>query len=424
MHTEPITARKGYIRWIICFLLFSIIAINYVDRQVLSVLKPTLQGLYGWTESGYADVAFWFQAAYGVGYVIFGRVVDRVGARMGGIIAMTLWGVAHTAHIFFTSTRGFAFIRIPMAFGEAGMFPASLKAISEWYPKSERAFAIGLFNAGTSVGAIVAPFIVPIITIAYGWQAAFIVTGILTFVMLGAWIVFYRKPREHKSITEAELAHIEAEPMEPQRPVSWSRLFRTRETYAYILGRAMIDPVWWTFLFWLPDFFHRRFDLDLRQYGPPLIAIYLVADVGSVMGGWGSSRLIKKGYSLGSARKLAMLGCALVVTPVAFAMYAPTMWIAVGLIALACAGHQGFTANLFALPSDVFPRWAVGSVIGLGGLAGALGGMAMSKYAGWMLETLGSYTPFFLFASVAYLGALLVVHLITPHYALAKMPES
>ncbi len=424
MHAEPITVRKHYVRWIICFLLFGIIAINYVDRQVLSVLKPTLQEQYDWTESGYADVAFWFQAAYGVGYVIFGRIVDRVGARTGGIIAMTLWGVAHTAHIFFTTTRGLAFIRVPMAFGEAGMFPVSLKAISEWYPRSERAFAIGIFNAGTSIGAIVAPFIVPIITIAYGWQMAFIVTGILTFGWLGVWILFYRRPREHKSITPAELAHIEAEPTEPQRPVSWSRLFRTRETYAYILGRAMIDPVWWTFLFWLPDFFHRRFDLDLRSYGPPLIAIYLLADVGSVMGGWGSSRLYKKGFSLNRSRKLAMLACAIVVMPVAFAQYAPTMWVAVGLIALACAGHQGFSVNMFALPSDVFPRWAVGSVVGLGGLAGALGGMAMAKYAGWVLETLGSYTPIFIYASLAYLCALLVVHLITPRYAPAQLPES
>lgn len=425
MQAEPITVRKGYIRWLICALLFGIIAMNYVDRQTLSVLKPTLQGLYGWTESGYADVAFWFQAAYGIGYVISGRVVDRVGARVGGIIAMTLWGIAHTAHVLFTTTLGFALIRVPMAFGEAAMFPASLKAIGEWFPRSERALAIGIFNAGTSIGAIVAPFIVPIITILYGWQMAFIITGILTFAVLAVWAVFYRSPREHKTITQAELAHIEAEPVEPQRPVSWSRLFRTRETYAYILGRAMIDPVWWTFLFWLPDFFHRRFDLDLRSYGPPLVAVYILADVGSVMGGWSSSRMLQRGFSLSSARKLAMLGCACVVAPVAFAQYAPTMWVAVALIALACAGHQGFSCNLFALPADIFPRWAVGSVVGLGGLAGALGGMAMSKYAGWVLENLGGdYTPIFLFASVAYFLALAVIHFITPRYAPAQLPAS
>ena len=434
MSTDPVTVRsgaparagetfnKGYVRWIICALLFFIVALNYIDRQVLSVLKPTLQGLYNWSEIGYGDVAFWFQAAYGIGYVVFGRVVDRVGAKTGGIIAVTIWTISHMAHALVTSTRGFTLVRIPMGIGESGLFPCTLKAAAEWFPRSERAFAIGLFNAGSNVGAIVAPFIVPIITIAFGWQMAFILTGLLTIVWLAAWLAFYRKPREHKSITAAELAHIESDPVEPQRPVAWSRLFRTRETWAYIAGRAMIDPVWWTFLFWLPDFFSKRYDLDLKNYGPPLVTIYVIADIGSVMGGWGSSRLLKRGFSLSAARKLAMLACAVVVMPVAFAMYAP-MWGAVALIALACAGHQGFSANLFALPSDVFPRWAVGSVVGLGGLSGALGGMAMSKYAGWVLQTLGSYTPIFLFASVAYLLALLVLHLIVPRYAPAKLPQ-
>ena len=422
MNAEPITVRVGYIRWLICALLFCVVALNYIDRQVLSVLKPTLQHLYGWTEIGYGDVAFWFQAAYGVGYLIFGRVVDRFGAKTGGVIAVTIWTISHMAHALVTSTRGFTLVRIPMGIGESGLFPCALKAAAEWFPRSERAFAIGVFNAGSNVGAIVAPFIVPIITIAFGWQMAFILTGLLTVLWLAAWLAWYRKPREMKQISAAELAHIESDPVEPQRPVAWSRLLRTRETWAYILGRAMIDPVWWTFLFWLPDFFSKRYGLDLKNYGPPLVTIYVIADIGSVLGGWGSSRLIKRGLSLSASRKLAMLACAIVVMPVAFAMYAP-MWGAVALIALACAGHQGFSCNLFALPSDVFPRWAVGSVVGLGGLSGALGGMAMSKYAGWVLQTLGSYTPIFLFASVAYLLALLVLHLIVPRYAPVTLPE-
>ena len=362
------------------------------------------------------------QAAYGSGYVIFGRVVDRVGAKTGGVIAVSIWTVAHMAHALVTSTLGFTLIRIPMGIGESGLFPCTLKAAAEWFPRSERAFAIGVFNAGSNVGAIIAPFIVPIITIAFGWQMAFILTGLLTVLWLAAWLAWYRKPREMKTISAAELAHIESDPVEPQRPVAWSRLFRTRETWAYILGRAMIDPVWWTFLFWLPDFFSKRYGLDLKNYGPPLVTIYVVADIGSVMGGWGSSRMIKRGFSLSASRKLAMLACAVVVMPVAFAMYAP-MWGAVALIALACAGHQGFSCNLFALPSDVFPRWAVGSVVGLGGLSGALGGMAMSKYAGWVLQTLGSYTPIFIFASIAYLLALLVVHVIVPRYDPVQLPE-
>jgi ACS family hexuronate transporter-like MFS transporter len=424
MQSEPITGRIGYLRWLVCILLFSIVALNYIDRQVLSVLKPTLQGLYNWSEIGYGDVAFWFQAAYGVGYVIFGRVVDRFGAKTGGAIAVSIWTVAHMAHALVTSTTGFAWMRIPMGLGESGLFPCALKAAADWFPRSERAFAIGVFNAGSNVGAIVAPFIVPIITIVWGWQMAFILTGLLTVVWLAAWLAWYRKPREMKNISAAELAHIESDPVEPQRPVAWSRLFRTRETWAYILGRAMIDPVWWTFLFWLPDFFASRYHLDLKNYGPPLVAIYLLADVGSVAGGWGSSRLIRRGFSLSASRKLAMLACAIVVMPVAFSMSASTVWGAVALIGLACAGHQGFSANLFALPSDVFPRWAVGSVVGLGGLSGALGGMAMSKYASWVLETLHhDYTPIFIFASVAYLLALLVVHLIVPRYAPARLPE-
>ena len=424
MNSEPITVRHGYVRWLVCILLFCVVALNYIDRQVLSVLKPTLQHLYNWSEPGYADIAFWFQAAYGVGYVIFGRIVDRVGAKTGGAIAVTIWTIAHMAHAFVTSTVGFTWIRIPMGLGESGLFPCTLKAAAEWFPRSERAFAIGVFNAGSNVGAIVAPFIVPIITITWGWQMAFILTGLLTVLWLAAWLTWYRKPREMKSISAAELQHIESDPVEPQRPVAWSRLFRTRETWAYILGRAMIDPVWWTFLFWLPDFFASRYHLDLKNYGPPLVAIYVMADIGSVMGGWGSSRLIKRGFSLSAARKLAMLCCALVVMPVAFSMSASTQWGAVALIGLACAGHQGFSANLFALPSDVFPRWAVGSVVGLGGLSGALGGMAMAKYAGWVLQTLHhDYTPIFIFASVAYLMALLVVHLIVPRYAPVQLPE-
>ncbi len=423
MNGEPITLRLGYLRWLICILLFFVVALNYIDRQVLSVLKPTLQHLYNWSEPGYADIAFWFQAAYGVGYVIFGRVVDKLGAKAGGAIAVTIWTIAHMAHALVTSTVGFTWVRIPMGLGESGLFPCALKAATEWFPRSERAFAIGVFNAGSNVGAIVAPFIVPIITIAWGWQMAFILTGLLTVLWLAAWLTWYRKPREMKSISRAELSHIESDPQEAQRPVAWSRLLRTREAWAYILGRAMIDPVWWTFLFWLPDFFAKRYHLDLKNYGPPLVAIYVMADIGSVLGGFASSRLLQRGVSLSRARKLAMLGCALVVMPVAFAWSASTVWGAVALIGLACAGHQGFSANLFALPSDVFPRWAVGSVVGLGGLSGALGGMAMAKYAGWVLGTLGSYTPIFIFASVAYLLALLVVHLIVPRYAPVQLPE-
>jgi MFS transporter, ACS family, hexuronate transporter len=412
--------RTTHVRWFICALLFAIVALNYVDRQVLSVLKPTLQKDYGWSETGYGGVVFWFQAAYGIGYLAFGRIVDRIGAKAGGAIAVAIWTVSHMAHALVTSTRGFAWVRIPMGLGESGLFPCTLAAAAEWFPQRERALAIGIFNAGSNIGAVVAPFIVPIITIAWGWQMAFIVTGLFTIAWLAVWLIWYHRPRDYPGISAAELAIIEADPVAPQQPVSWSKLLTTRQSWAYIAGRFLIDPVWWTFLFWLPDFFARRYGLDLRDYGPPLVTVYILADVGSVLGGWGSSTLIKRGVAVGKSRKLAMLACAIVVLPVGFAMYASNLWLAVALIGLACAAHQGFSANLYALPSDLFPRWATGSVVGLGGLSGALGGMLMSAYAGNVLQKLGSYTPIFLFAAFAYLAALLVVHLIVPDYRPAR----
>src|SRR6201996_2843275 len=414
---EPALVRTGHVRWFVCALLFAIVALNYTDRQVLSVLKPTLQQAYGWSETGYGWMAVSFQIAYGLGYVAFGRIVDRYGAKVGGTIAVTFWTIAHTAHAFVTSIIGFTWIRIPMGLGESGLFPSTIAAATEWFPKRERALAIGIFNAGSNVGAILAPFIVPIITILWGWQMAFILTGLLTVIWLAVWLIWYRKPREMASLSREELTYIEADPQEAQRPVAWRKLLATRQAWAYMAGRFLIDPVWWTFLFWLPDFFTKRYGVDLKSYGPPLVAIYVMADIGSVLGGWRSSRLLKQGVALGRARKMAMLSCAVFALPVAGAMYAPSLWIAVLVIALACDCHQGFSAHLYALPSDLFPRWAAGSVVGLGGLSGALGGMMMSKYAASVLGTLGSYTPIFVFASVAYLFALLVVHLIVPRYA-------
>ena len=419
MTGETLRVRSaGHVRWIVCFLLFTAVVLSYVDRQVLSVLKPTLQKQYGWSEVGYGNIVFWFQATYGIGYIAFGRFVDRFGARLGYTVAVTLWTIGQMAHVLVTSAAGFALVRIPLALGEAGTFPSALAATADWFPKSERAFAIGLFNAGANVGAIVTPLIVPLITLSFGWRAAFIATGLLTIIWLAAWLAFYRRPTEHRMVSATERAYIlsDQEPIGTHAPVRWQDLIRTRESWAYILGRFLIDPIWWTFLFWLPDLLARRYGVDLKGYGPPLVAIYVLADVGSVLGGFGSSFLLKRGSSLNVARKTAMLACALIVVPVAFAMQAANMWVAVVLIGLACAGHQGFSANLYALPSDLFPRGASGTVIGFGGASGALGGMLMAQYAGWVLQTIGSYTPILAVASVAYLAALLVVHMLVPHY--------
>jgi ACS family hexuronate transporter-like MFS transporter len=383
---------------------------------VLSVLNPTLQQQYGWTETGYGDIVFWFQAAYGIGFLLFGRLIDRVGARIGYMLAMGVWTVAHMAHALVSSTAGFALARIPLALGEAGTYPAALSAAADWFPKRERALAIGIFNAGANVGAIVTPLIVPLVTLAMGWQAAFIVTGLFNVVWLAAWYLYYRQPRQHPAISAAEVAYIESDPPVVQRRVPYRRLLAVRQTWAYICGRFLIDPVWWMFLFWLPDFFSRSFGFNLKQFGPPIVAIYLIADVGSILGGYASSRMLARGHDANRARKTAMLLCALAVVPVAFAQHSPTPWVAVLLIGLACAGHQGFSTNLFAMPADLFPQWALGSIVGLGGLAGAIGGMLMARYASSVLESVGNYTPIFAFCGVAYLIALLVVHLINPRY--------
>lgn len=408
-------------RWLIVTLLFTAMVINYVDRQTIGVLKPTLSAEFGWSEGDYADLVFWFQASYAVAYLAFGRIIDRVGARWGFGLAFAIWQIAHIAHAGARGLTGFIFARVALGVGEGGGFPGGIKAVAEWFPKKERALATGIFNAGTNIGAIVTPLVVPAITLAYGWEMAFIVTGVAGLIWLPIWLLVYRRPREHAKVNPAELAHIEQDPPDPVEKIAWTRLLTVKETWAYALGKFLIDPIWWMFLFWLPDFLGKRYGLDLKTFGPPLIAIYLLSDVGSVGGGFLSSRLMKVGLDLNRARKTAMLICALCAVPVGFAAFADNVWVAVLIIGLATAAHQGFSANLYTLPSDVFPRAAVGSVVGIGGMVGAIGGMAMAKYAGWVLDQIGTYTPIFVVAASAYLIALLVVHLLVPRYDPAKV---
>jgi MFS transporter, ACS family, hexuronate transporter len=417
----PIQVKVGNYRWLICALLFAAMVINYVDRQMLGVLKPTLSAEFGWSETDYANIIFWFQASYAVSYLIFGRFIDRIGARWGFGLAFFLWQLAHMAHAGVRSLTGMIAVRVLLGIGEGGGFPGGIKAVAEWFPKKERALATGLFNAGTNIGAIVTPLVVPAIVLAWGWQAAFIVTGIAGLVWLPVWLIVYRRPREQPKVSPAELAWIEQDPADPVEKIAWTRLLRIRETWAYALGKFMIDPIWWMFLFWLPDFLAKRHGLDLKSFGIPLVCIYLLSDVGSIGGGWLSSTMMRRGMSLNAARKTAMLICALLATPVAFAAFANNLWIAVLIIGIATAAHQGFSANLYTLPSDVFPRSAVGSVVGIGGMVGAIGGMAMAKYAGWVLDKLGTYTPIFIVAASAYLLALSVVHLLSPKMEPVKL---
>lgn len=413
--------RVGRFRWVICALLFAATALNYVDRQIIGILQPTLARQFHWSEIDYSNIVFWFQFAYAVGYIAFGKLIDRIGARAGYAIAVGIWTVAHVAHAWASSLTDFMMARFAIGLGESGNFPAALKAVAEWFPKRERALATGIFNAGTNIGAIITPLIVPVITLTLGWRAAFLITGSFTVVWLVVWLAVYRPPRGHPRVGAAELALIESDPPDPVVSVSWTRLLRQRETWAYALGRFLIDPVWWMWLFWLPDFLVRRHHLDLKTFGPPLVAIYVVSDLGSIAGGWMSSRLLHAGFSLNAARKSAMLLCAVLVLPVFWVAYVNALWGAVAIVGVAAAAHQGFSCNLFTLPSDVFPRRAVGSLVGIGGTAGAIGGMLLTKYAGWVLDRLGTFKPIFAYAGCAYLLALLVVHLLSPRLAPARI---
>src|SRR5271170_3111456 len=394
-------------RWVICAMLFAATSINYVDRQIIGVLKQVLQGEFGWSEISFGDMVFWFQAAYALGYLGFGRLIDKIGARLGYAAVVTLWTAAHVAHAFVSSVGGFIAVRFALGLGESGNFPAGLKAVAEWFPKRERALATGIFVAGSNVGAIVTPLIVPFVTLRWGWRSAFIVTGSLSVVWLILWLKIYRRPPSDSTQGAAK--------------IGWRRLLRLRETWGYALARFLIDPIWWMFLFWLPDFFAKRYSLDLEHFGPPLVAVYLISDVGSVAGGWLSSKLIRLGVTVNRARKLTMLLASALVIPVMFAMHANNLWLAVGIVGMATAGHQAFSANLYTFPSDVFPKQAVASVVGIGGTAGAIGGMLMAKYAGWVLDGIGSYTPIFVVAGAAYFGALALIQVLSPRMDMAVL---
>ena len=451
--STPVPTKVGNFRWVICSLLFFAATVNYIDRQVIGILKPTLATEFGWKELDYSWIVFSFQTAYAIGLLFVGKLMDKIGTKKGFALAIVVWSLAAIAHAWaigigtfsspvvapivaaivsafnsissifgaapwtFTlsvSVVGFMVARFALGLGEAGNFPASIKTVAEWFPKRERALATGIFNAGTNVGALATPLLVPMIVLAWGWYEAFIFTGIIGFIWLAFWLFIYKRPEEHRSLSAPELAYIQSDPVEPTKQIPWRRLLPHRQTWAFGLGKMLTDPIWWIYLFWLPDFLNKQHGLDLKNFGIPLAVIYVIADVGSVGGGYISSTLIKRGWTINRSRKTAMLICALAVVPIVFASVTSSLWLAVILIGIAAAAHQGWSANIFTLSSDMFPKQAVGSVVGIGGMMGAVGGMIVSPFVGWILDKTGSYVIIFIMAASAYLIALLVIHLLAP----------
>lgn len=404
----------GHYRWTICALLFFATTMNYVDRQILGLLAPTLEKSIGWNQIQYGYIVSAFQGAYAVGLLLMGRLMDWIGARAGYALSIGIWSLAAAAHALARTPLGFGTARFALGIGEAGNFPAAIKTVAEWFPKKERALATGIFNSGTNLGATLTPLIVPWVVGRFGWQFAFLSTGVLSAVPIFVWLRTYRKPREHPRLSRGELQYIESGPSEPTIKIPWLRLLPHRQTWAFLIGKFLTDPIWWFFLFWLPKFLNTKYGLSLTTMGLPLVIIYNAASVGSILGGWLPAKLLKSGWTVNRARKSAMLLCALAVVPIIMAAKAHNLWAAVGLISLAVAAHQGWSANIFTLASDMFPQRAVASVVGIGGFGGALGGMFIATFAGWVLQVSGSYVPMFIIAGSAYAIALLIIHLLAP----------
>ena len=454
------TVRVGHFRWTICGLLFFASAINYIDRQVIAILKPTLQQQFGWTDVDYGWIIFAFTTAYAIGFIFVGRLMDKIGTKRGFTLSIILWSVGALLHAWAlgvgeltapiltpiingivsvvnvvitgigfapwsialsVSVIGFIVARFILGLGESGNFPAAIKTTAEWFPKKERALATGIFNAGTNVGALATPLLVPIIVAYWGWYEAFIITGILGFIWLAFWLIVYRRPEEHPRLSREELAYIQSDPSDPVVKIPWATLLKYRQTWTFAIGKFLTDPIWWVYLFWLPDFLQKQHGLDLKTFGIPIAVIYIIADVGSVGGGYISSALLKRGVTINRSRKTAMLICALAVVPIVVASMTSSLWLAVLLIGIAAAAHQGWSANLFTLTSDMFPKQAVGSVVGIGGMSGAVGGMFIAPLVGYILQSTGSYLPIFIIAASAYLIALLVIHLLSPRLEQAKI---
>jgi MFS transporter, ACS family, hexuronate transporter len=408
-------ARMGRVRWTICAMLFIATSINYMDRQVLSILKPTLEHTIGMTELDYGHIVGLFTFAYAVGLLAAGRFVDKVGTRIGYMVIMAVWSLSAMGHALANSVLEFGIARTFLGLGESGNFPAAIKTTAEWFPQSERSLATGIFNSGTNIGVILASLIVPWVTIHYNWHVAFLVTGLFSALWILLWYSKYRKPVDHPTLTGAELRHIyqeAAEKMGPSTP--WAKLLGLRQTWAFTFAKFLTDPIWWFYLYWLPSFFSARFHLNLSHLGLPLVLVYNASTIGSIGGGWLPAPFRRLGLSAVNARLTTMLLFACLVAPVFLINYLHSEWAAIGLLSLAAAAHQGWSANLFTTASDMFPRSAVGSVTGIGGMAGSVGGFLLANYAGYILQLTHSYASLFGIAASAYLIAMLILVSLAP----------
>ena len=414
--TGPAAAppRFGF-RWTIVALLFAATTVNYVDRQVLGILAPTLSRELHWSEADYAAIVSWWSVAYAIGLLGVGRLLDRIGVRRGFAAAVLVWSVAAMSHALARTVAGFSVARAFLGLGEAGNFPAANKTVAEWFPKRERALAFGIFNAGSNVGVVVAALLVPWITLALGWRWAFVATGTLDLLWLAVWLLVYQDPAKHPKVSPAELAYVRSDPPDPPGTVPWRRLLGHRQTWAFAIGKALTDPVWMFYLFWLPKFLDAKWGIRLSGLAVPLVVIYVVADLGSVGGGWLSTALMKRGWAANRSRKLAMLVAALLIVPTAFAPSAGTLWVAVAIVSVAAASHQWWSANLATTASDMFPRQAVASVTSIGWCAGMTSAIIFQRLTGALLQaTGGDYAPIFGVLGFAYLTALALFHLLVP----------
>jgi ACS family hexuronate transporter-like MFS transporter len=408
-------SRIGHVRWTICAMLFAATSINYMDRQVLGLLKPTLEHSIGMSEVAYGYVVDAFQFAYAIGLIAAGWFVDKVGARIGYVVIMAIWSLSAMSHALANTVLQFGIARFFLGIGESGNFPAAIKTVAEWFPQKERSLATGIFNSGTNVGAILAPLAVPYVAGHYGWHAAFLFTGLFSMLWIILWYNKYRKPTDHPTLTGQELRYIYQEAAEKMGPsTQWGRLLGLRQTWAFAVGKFLTDPIWWFYLFWMPSYFASRFNLDLSHLGLPLIMVYNASAIGSIGGGWLPVPFRKMGMSPVRARLTSMFLCACLVVPVFAINYIHSEWAAIGLLGLAAAAHQGWSANLFSTVSDMFPRSAVGSVTGIGGMGGSVGGMLLSTSAGYILQFTHSYASLFALAATVYLIAFVVIILLAP----------